>query len=138
MAFPDVSVWTERIRTHASSDVPKILIGNKIDVPGKHVRHRVLFPDLVHGYLIVWLRLCVLQIESSRGASVAKTFNMKFFETSAKNDTNVSKAFNALIKDIVQRMIAAGVAPGKAAGAGDASSFPAPDATPHDKKCVVQ
>ena len=101
-----------------------------------------------------------LQIDTARGKETAKEYGMKFFETSAKNDTNVSKAFHAIIKDIVERQVAQGAgAPGSgsnksstgASGAGQgaaasgrvpvnaANSKPRPQnpETAAGKKCVI-
>ncbi len=41
---------------------------------------------------------------------------MKFFETSAKEGTNVAEAFNTLARDVVGKMLATGAGEGAAAG----------------------
>lgn len=50
---------------------------------------------------------------------MAKEYNIHFFETSAKQDTNVDKAFITIATDIKDRMIvdgANGTTPGAAGG----------------------
>jgi Ras-related protein Rab-5C len=46
-----------------------------------------------------------MQIETARGRATAEEYGIGFWETSAKDGTNVSKAFNAIAKDIVERML---------------------------------
>jgi hypothetical protein len=59
---------------------------------------------------------------------------MKFFETSAKDGTNVKDAFSALARDVVESMLAAGLIAGAAGAAGAAA---APDAAGKKEKCSV-
>lgn len=81
------------IREHASKDCNKILLGNKVDVPSK-------------------------AISTERGTDVAKEFDVKFFETSAKSGLNVDEAFQSLARDcVLQALEASGVA---VAGGGEA------------------
>lgn len=103
----------DRIKCHSSPETQKILLGNKVDVPGKRVR------DARRVVCIFSCDACSLhreQIDSARGKETAKEYGMKFFETSAKDDTNVSKAFHAIIKDIVERQVAAGAGGGGGGG----------------------
>lgn len=78
-SFSNVRYWMKSIKDHSSPSTQKILLGNKIDVPHK-------------------------QIDSARGKATAEEYGIGFWETSAKDGTNVSKAFNAIAKDIVERM----------------------------------
>lgn len=52
---------------------------------------------------------------------MAREYSMPFFETSAKNGTKVKDAFHAILKDIVERQMAAGAAGAGGAGAPTAS-----------------
>jgi GTPase SAR1 family protein len=70
------------IREHASKDCNKILLGNKVDVPGK-------------------------AISSERGSAVASEFDVTFFETSAKTGHNVDLAFQSVARDCVMQALAA-------------------------------
>mmetsp|Transcript_38804 Transcript_38804/g.122296 ORF Transcript_38804/g.122296 Transcript_38804/m.122296 type:complete len:227 (-) Transcript_38804:135-815(-) len=68
-SFNNIRNWMRQIQQHASDNVNKILIGNKCDMLDKKV------------------------IETARGQALADEFGIKFFETSAKNNINVEKAF---------------------------------------------
>jgi Ras-related protein Rab-8A len=59
---------------------PQILIGNKCDMLDKKV------------------------IETARGQALADEYKMQFFETSAKNNINVEKAFFAMAREVLQRI----------------------------------
>ena len=57
------------------------------------------------------------QIETSRGRALADEYGMKFFETSAKDGTNVAEAFNELARDaVVKLQLLAGQDGGRDAG----------------------
>ena len=43
-------------------------------------------------------------IDTARGQALATEFNMKFFETSAKSNINVEKAFFEIARDVVKRL----------------------------------
>ena len=75
-SFNNVSSWIKQIEQHAKSDVEKILIGNKADL--KEMR----------------------QISTEQGQDLATQFNMQFFETSAKDGTNIAAAFEKLARQI--------------------------------------
>jgi len=64
------------------------------------------------------------QIDGARGKALADEFRMRFFETSAKDGTNVKEAFHVLARDVISKMLAgdaASAASAGAAGAGDAA-----------------
>ena len=44
------------------------------------------------------------QIDAARGKALADEFHMRFFETSAKDGTNVRDAFHALARDVLALM----------------------------------
>ena len=77
----------ERLNDFLNSDdlwnlnkVPKILVGNKCDLEDER------------------------KIETEEGEKLANENRMKFIETSAKDSTNVTEAFNILLKDIQEYM----------------------------------
>jgi GTPase SAR1 family protein len=69
---------------HADVNVNKILIGNKSDCQDQRV------------------------ISYEEGAALAKEYNINFFETSAKQDLNVEKAFITIATEVKNRLIADG------------------------------
>jgi len=61
-----------------TSNVPMILLGNKIDLENDR------------------------QVETNEGESIANVYNIPFFEISAKNNIKVEESFVELVKEILQ------------------------------------
>eukprot|EP01083_Nonionella_stella_P161637 529707_1 len=80
-SFLNIRNWIRNIEQHAANNVQKLLMGNKCD----------MFDDRV--------------ISKDRGQDLADEYGIKFFETSAKTDTNVKRAFVSITTDIVQNKI---------------------------------
>ena len=74
-SFDNIRKWIAQIKEEASSKVCIILVANKIDS-----KNRV--------------------ISETDGENIAKSFDLKIFEASAKDNINVSEAFQELIEDI--------------------------------------
>ncbi len=77
-SFKDLESWLIEIEKNSDENVLKILIGNKNDLEEERV------------------------ISYDEGKAFAERNNMKFIETSAKLDTNVSEAFETLGKLMVE------------------------------------
>eukprot|EP01097_Dermamoeba_algensis_P006747 TRINITY_DN420_c0_g1_i5.p1 TRINITY_DN420_c0_g1~~TRINITY_DN420_c0_g1_i5.p1 ORF type:complete len:217 (-),score=38.65 TRINITY_DN420_c0_g1_i5:167-817(-) len=107
-SFGNIRNWIRNIEQHATSDVNKILIGNKCDMVDKKV------------------------VDTERGQALANEFGIKFLETSAKNNINVEEAFFTLARDIKKRLI--DPSPQQSQGGGSATgTVPVNPAPPVDK-----
>ena len=87
-SFNNVRNWVRQIEVHASSNVEKILIGNKADLTDKKV------------------------IDTEQGMALAKEFGMAFFETSARSGHNVNETFYHISKQIKDKQQKAAAAAG--------------------------
>ncbi|CAG0884209.1 unnamed protein product [Cyprideis torosa] len=74
--FDNIRNWIRNIEEHASSDVEKMILGNKCDMEDKR------------------------QVSKERGQSLAVEYGVRFLETSAKSAINVDEAFHTLARDI--------------------------------------
>lgn len=79
-SFDNIRNWIRNIEEHASSDVERMIIGNKCDMNDRR------------------------KVSKERGAELALEYNVKFLETSAKASINVEEAFIALARDIKSKM----------------------------------
>ena len=79
-SFKSLSNWLIEIEKNSSKNVKKILIGNKCDLN-----------DL-------------RKIPINKGKEFADTYNMKFIETSAKNNVNINECFNILGKELMNNL----------------------------------
>ena len=77
-SFKNLSNWLIEIEKNANKNVLKVLIGNKTDLEDKRV------------------------ITYNQGKEFADTYGLKFIETSAKKNLNVSEAFTTLGKELMQ------------------------------------
>ena len=75
--FENLNSWLMEIEKNASKDVYKILVGNKCDMESER------------------------KVTIEQGKDFATQYGMKFFETSAKESTNVSDAFVAMTREII-------------------------------------
>jgi len=78
-SFENINKWLRNIDDHASNDVVKMLIGNKCDMEDKR---------------------CIAR---ARGEALAREHGIPFFETSAKTNTNVEKAFFEITRAILKK-----------------------------------
>jgi Ras-related protein Rab-8A len=80
-SFSNIRNWMRNIEQHASDTVNKVLVGNKCDMDES--KRKVPF---------------------SRGQALADEFGIRFFETSAKTNSNVEEVFQAIAKEVVARL----------------------------------
>lgn len=72
-----MKIWLNSIKANCPENIPKIIIGNKIDSENKAV-------------------------STISAKAFADKNNVKFFETSAKKNLNVEEAFNSLFLEIIK------------------------------------
>jgi small GTP-binding protein len=72
-SFDTISKWWNDILNNKEKDFPVILVGNKTDLEDKR------------------------QVQREEGENIAKEFNIKFFEVSNKDGTNVKESSKELI-----------------------------------------
>lgn len=77
--FQSIRNWVAQIDMHADVNVNKILIANKCDMEKA--------------------------VSTEEGNALAKEYNIKFFEASAKLDINVEKAFLTIAKEVKDRIV---------------------------------
>ncbi|XP_067840530.1 ras-related protein Rab-10 isoform X2 [Heptranchias perlo] len=78
-SFENISKWLRNIDEHANEDVERMLLGNKCDMEDKRV------------------------VQKSKGEQIAREHGIRFFETSAKANINIEKAFLTLAEDILRK-----------------------------------
>ena len=71
-SFKDIENWLAEVERHANENVVKLLVGNKCDLESAR------------------------QVSTEEGKEFAESLGIKFLETSAKETTNVDKAFFTL------------------------------------------
>lgn len=76
--------WVDRLLEELDQPIPLILVGNKVDWRKKNSNVCIPKEDAIN---------FAKELENHLGSD----FTVPYIETSAKNDTNVSKAFNKLI-----------------------------------------
>ena len=77
-SFQNLNSWLIEIEKNASKNVYKILVGNKCDMENER------------------------KVTVEQGKEFAAQYGMKFFETSAKESTNVSDSFIAMTREIIK------------------------------------
>ena len=78
-SFQNLNTWLIEIEKNASTNVYKILIGNKSDLESER------------------------KVTYEQGQEFAAQYGMKFIETSAKESKNVQEAFATMTKEIISQ-----------------------------------
>lgn len=79
-SFSNVDSWLEEVGNHATDNIPKVLLGNKLDLPGER------------------------EIATEKAKQYADSNGMKYLETSAKNADNVTEAFLTMTREIYENI----------------------------------
>ncbi|XP_028306036.1 ras-related protein Rab-8B [Gouania willdenowi] len=79
-SFENIKNWIRNIEEHATSDVEKMILGNKCDMTDRR------------------------QVSKDRGEKLAIDYGVKFLETSAKSSLNVEEAFYTMGRDILHNL----------------------------------
>ena len=79
-SFKNIPNWFEDFEKSCAKDVYKILVGNKKDSKER-------------------------KITEEEANKLAKDFNVPYFETSAKDNTNIKETFDFIIKEILKKNI---------------------------------
>ena len=77
-SFEKLSFWNEQVNLNAPEKTKYIIVGNKKDLEEKR------------------------EVQTEVGENFAKENNVKFYETSAKDGTNVNEVFELLAKEIIE------------------------------------
>uniref|UniRef100_UPI00358E1C22 ras-related protein Rab-10-like n=1 Tax=Myxine glutinosa TaxID=7769 RepID=UPI00358E1C22 len=78
-SFENISKWLRNIDEHASEDVERMLLGNKCDMEEKRM------------------------VPREKGEQIAREHGIPFYETSAKANVSIDKAFLILAEDILKK-----------------------------------
>ncbi|KAK1173755.1 ras-related protein Rab-10-like [Acipenser oxyrinchus oxyrinchus] len=79
VSFDNVVGWMKDVDANAGEDVDRIILGNKCDLEEKRI------------------------VSKEKGEKLAWEHGVRFFETSAKDNVNIEKAFLALVQDIMNK-----------------------------------
>ena len=83
-SWSNVRNWVRNIEGNAPQTVNKILVGNKCDLSNQR------------------------QVSTQQGQQLAREYDIQFFETSARANTNVQEVFLTLATNVVERLAASG------------------------------
>uniref|UniRef100_A0A8C4R2I4 RAB10, member RAS oncogene family n=1 Tax=Eptatretus burgeri TaxID=7764 RepID=A0A8C4R2I4_EPTBU len=78
-SFENISKWLRNIDEHASEDVERMLLANKCDMEEKRM------------------------VSREKGEQIAREHGIRFYETSAKANVSIEKAFLTLAEDILKK-----------------------------------
>ena len=79
-SFKNVNKWIKQISDNTDVNLPRILIGTKVDLSNRRVTYE-------------------------EGRKLAESYGLRFFETSSKENYNVAEAFETIARDIKRKYI---------------------------------
>ncbi|XP_030221264.1 ras-related protein Rab-8B isoform X1 [Gadus morhua] len=107
-SFENIKNWIRNIEEHASSDVEKMILGNKCDISD---RRQVSKDRGEKVSRITPLDPALVQVSNVTNVvfilyftKLAIDYGIKFLETSAKSSLNVEEAFYTIARDILQNL----------------------------------
>ncbi|CAD8162194.1 unnamed protein product [Paramecium pentaurelia] len=106
-SFKDVENWLAEVEKYANENVVRVLVGNKVDLESKR------------------------EVTQEEGKELADSLNIRFIETSAKNSSNVEKAFITLANEIKAKVA-------KSSEAMPIKTGPGPRITPDQQQNTVK
>jgi len=110
--------------------VAKLLVGNKTDLP-----NRVVSTETGKVFILI---LFDINTTSSLQQEFANGFNLRFFEASAKDGSNVEKCFQELVRDIYDAKVGKGkTGNSTSTGGGQLLTFDQPPSKPAKKRCLL-
>lgn len=74
-SFEKIQEWVDSIKDNSNTSIKMVLVGNKIDL--------------------------TRDVTKDEGKKLADTYNIPFFETSAKNDEGIDDCMRKIIRDII-------------------------------------
>ena len=77
ITFNNITNWLKQIDSHASEDVSRVLVANKIDLPNRIVSEEM-------------------------GKQLAQEYGLTYFETSAMTGHNINELFYYMAKTIIK------------------------------------
>lgn len=75
-----IDTWLSEIENHASSEIFKVIVANKIDLSSKR------------------------NVTESEGRELASKYGLHYFEVSAKEGSGVKEAFDFIPKSVISKM----------------------------------
>lgn len=91
-SFEGVKIWISSIYKHSDPNIAKVLVGNKVDSVDERI------------------------ISKSEARQIAEEHGMEYFETSAKNNINITEVMNHIFDKVYENLYAGSVVevePGK-------------------------
>ena len=83
-SFEGVKIWINSIYKHSDPSIAKVLVGNKLDLEGDRV------------------------VSRNEAMKIAQEHGMEYFETSAKNNINITEMVSHIVEKVYENLQAQG------------------------------